>query len=112
MKKLILRANLCPGDILTMTAAVESLHQTYPGEYATDVRTPAAEIWQHNPRITMIADDDAEAEKFDLHYPSINRSNQEHIPFLSGYTDDLARKILRHRPRSRKSSSRSATSRR
>ena len=46
MKKLILRANLCPGDILTMTAAVESLHLTYPDEYETDVRTSAREIWE------------------------------------------------------------------
>ena len=44
MQKLILRSNLCPGDILTMTAAVESLHLTHPDEYATDVRTPAREI--------------------------------------------------------------------
>jgi ADP-heptose:LPS heptosyltransferase len=94
-KKLILRANLCPGDILTMTAAVESLHLTYPGEYQTDVRTPSPEIWQHNPRIIKVEDDDPQAEKIDLHYPSINRSNQEHIPFLGGYTDDLARKIDR-----------------
>ena len=57
MQKLILRSNLCPGDILTMTAAVESLHLTYPDQYATDVRTPAREIWTHNPRITAIADD-------------------------------------------------------
>ena len=95
MKKLILRATLCPGDILTMTAAVESLHLTYPREYETDVRTPASEIWHHNPRITKISDDDPDAEKIDLQYPSINRSNQEHLPFLAGYTEDLGRKIGR-----------------
>jgi hypothetical protein len=95
VKKLILRAHLCPGDILTMTAAVESLHLTYPGEYATDVRTSVDEIWQHNPRITPVADDDPDAEKFDLKYPSINRSNQEHLPFLAGYTEDLGRKLER-----------------
>ena len=93
--KLILRSSLCPGDIMTMTAAVESLHRTYPGEYLTDVRTSAIEIWQHNPRIFKVDDDDPDAEKFDLQYPSINRSNQEHLPFLSGYTEDLGRKIGR-----------------
>ncbi len=30
-RKLILKTGLCPGDILTLTAAVESLHRTYPG---------------------------------------------------------------------------------
>ena len=95
MKKLILRANLCPGDILTLTAAVESLHLTYPGEYVTDVRTTTPEIWQHNPRITPLDDNDSEVEKLDLKYPSINRSNQEHVPFLGGYTEDLGRKLGR-----------------
>jgi hypothetical protein len=95
VKKLILRANLCPGDILTLTAAVESLHLTYPGEYVTDVRTTTPEIWQHNPRITPLDENDSEVDKLDLQYPSINRSNQEHLPFLGGYTDDLGRKIGR-----------------
>ena len=93
--KLILRSSLCPGDIMTMTAAVESLHRTYPGEYLTDVRTPALEIWQHNPRIFKVDDNDPDAQKIDMQYQSINRSNQEHLPFLGGYTEDLGRKIDR-----------------
>ena len=92
MKRLILKSNLCPGDILTMTAAVESLHRTYPREYETDVRTSASEIWQHNPHVTKIGDD---GESIELKYPSINRSNQEHVPFLAGYTEDLGEKIGR-----------------
>jgi ADP-heptose:LPS heptosyltransferase len=90
-RKLILHCRLSPGDVLTMTAAVESLHVTYPGEYLTDVRTPASEIWQHNPRITPLADD--EAEHFELEYPSIHQSDRILAPFLSGYTRDLGRKL-------------------
>lgn len=93
MQKLILRSNLCPGDILTMTAALESLHRTYPGRFATDVRTPASEIWLHNPRITPIGDDDPEARKLDMHYPSINRCNQEPVPFVGGYCEYLAQQL-------------------
>ena len=93
MQKLILRSNLCPGDILTMTAAIESLHLTYPDEYATDVRTPAREIWMHNPRITTIADDEPDVRMLDVHYPSINRCNQEHIPFLGGYCEYLGQQL-------------------
>jgi len=92
--KLILRCNLCPGDILTLTAAVESLHQTYPGQYLTDVRTPHREIWQHNPRLTPIADDDP-AARIEMHYPSINRCNQEARPFLGAYTEYLAEQLGR-----------------
>ena len=49
--KLILRTDLCPGDIIMLTAAVRDLHQTYPNQYTTDVRTPHKELWFHNPYI-------------------------------------------------------------
>lgn len=51
-RNLILQCRLSPGDVLTLTAAVESLHATYPGQYVTDVRTPTPAIWEYNPRIT------------------------------------------------------------
>lgn len=95
MQKLILKTNLCPGDICTLTAAVESLHLTYPGEYLTDVRTPAAEIWANNPRITPIADGDREAVPIDCHYPTISRCNQEPVSFLAGYTEHLGEQLAR-----------------
>ena len=44
-RKLILKVMLSPGDICTLTAAIESLHSTYPGEYITDVRTACDEIF-------------------------------------------------------------------
>ncbi len=94
-ERLILTTGLCPGDVLTLTAAVESLHLIYPGEYETDVRTPAAEIWQHNPRITPIPDGDPDARKIECHYPSIGRSNQEPVPFLAGYTSHLGEQLGR-----------------
>ena len=94
-EKLILKCNLCPGDILTLTAAVESLHRTYPGQYVTDVRTPAKEIWHANPHVTTILDSEPGVRAIDMHYPSINRCNQEAIPFLGGYTEYLAEQLGR-----------------
>lgn len=90
-EKLILRAHLSPGDIMTLTAAVESLHATYPGKYLTDVRTPAAEIWEHNPWITKLSD--AEARPIELDYSTIHRSNQVSVAFLAGYTTSLSEKL-------------------
>jgi ADP-heptose:LPS heptosyltransferase len=90
-RKLILRCRLSPGDVMTMTAAIESLHATYPGQYLTDVRTPVPAIWQHNPRIAPLRDE--EGEMLDLEYPSIHRSNQTPVTFLAGYTEDLGRKL-------------------
>jgi len=92
-KKLVLKMALCPGDELTMTAAVESLHATYPGRYLTDVRTPTEAIWQSNPHISKIADGDREATVLPMQYPSIHRCNEVHTPFLAGYTEFLAEKL-------------------
>jgi ADP-heptose:LPS heptosyltransferase len=93
--KLVLQANLSPGDILTLTAAVYSLHRTYPGDYLTDVRTSASEIWQNNPDITPLDIGDPAVRRIDMHYPSIHRSNQEPVTFIAGYTEFLGQQLGR-----------------
>jgi len=92
-RRLILKTGLPPGDVLTLTAAVESLHASYPGEYLTDVRTCAPEIWHHNPHVTPIAE--SEGELLELGYPSIQHCNQRSLSFLGGYTADLGRRLGR-----------------
>lgn len=94
-QKLILRNPLSPGDILVMSIALESLHETYPKEYLTDVRTPVPDIWEGNPWITRIADDDPKAHVIEMEYPQINRSNQTPVNFVSCYTEFLGEKIGR-----------------
>jgi hypothetical protein len=86
-RNLILHCRLSPGDVLTMTAAVESLHAQFSGQYRTDVRTTVAEIWQHNPHITPLAD--GEGEALDLEYGTIHRSDKVLLSFLGGYVRDL-----------------------
>ena len=39
MRKIILKNNLSPGDLVMLTAAVRDLHLSYPGCFETDVRT-------------------------------------------------------------------------
>jgi hypothetical protein len=84
-ERLILRSHLYPGDILTMTAAVESLHALYPSKFITGVETPVPAIWQSNPRISEVTN----GRVIEMHYPSINRCGSESIPFLGGYTEFL-----------------------
>lgn len=86
---------LCPGDILTLTVAVESLHANYPGEYLTDVRTPCPAIWQHNPWITPIADDDPDATVIECEYPTIHQSDSHPVRFIEGYTLHLGDQLNR-----------------
>jgi hypothetical protein len=94
-QKLILVNGQSPGDLCTLTAAIESLHATYPGEYLTDVRTPCPDIFVGNPHITPIADGDPDARRINLGYPTINRSNQTLVSFLSGMTTDLGNQLGR-----------------
>ena len=94
MQRLILSTTLCPGDVLTLTAAIKSLHDTYPDEYETDVRSTVSEIWQHNPLITPMRRGKG-VKQIAMDYPLINRSNQRPVPFLAGYTEHLGERLGR-----------------
>lgn len=88
-RKLILRNFQSPGDAVMLTAAVRDLHLCYPGHYLTDVRTPCPQLWENNPHITPLKEDDAGVEVIECHYPLIHRSNQTPIHFLHGFIEFL-----------------------
>ncbi len=89
-RRLVLRNFQSPGDIVMLTAAVRDLHQAYPGAFLTDVRTPCPALWENNPYISSIADDDERAEQIECHYPLIHTSNQLPHHFVQGFTAFLA----------------------
>src|SRR5687767_8533655 len=93
MKKLILRNNLSPGDIVMLTAAVRDLHLAYPREFLTDVRTSCMALWEHNPYITPLADDDPAVETIDCVYPLINKSNRAPYHCLHGFISFLNERL-------------------
>ncbi len=93
MRKIILRNSQSPGDVVMLTAAVRDLHIHYPGQFVTDVRTPCPQLWENNPYITPIDDDDSEAESLQCEYPLIHRSNQEPWHFVHAFGDFLATKL-------------------
>jgi ADP-heptose:LPS heptosyltransferase len=72
-----------------LTAAVRDLHRTYPGEFRTAVRTTCHELWDNNPWVSEIADDDPEAEIVECHYPLIHRSNSQPRHFVEGFIEYL-----------------------
>ncbi len=91
-RPIILRCLLSPGDVLTLTAAIKSLHDFYPTQYETDVRTSCDAIFEHNPYITKL--DDSAGDAIEMHYTElINRSNQAPNSFLRGYTDHLGKQL-------------------
>jgi ADP-heptose:LPS heptosyltransferase len=94
MKKLILNCGLSPGDIVMLTAAVRDLHRCYPGQFVTDVRTVCPDLWQHNPYVTDLSDNDPEAEQIDCSYPLINRCNEAPYHCLHGFIEFLNERLL------------------
>ncbi len=85
--KLMIYNNLCPGDLLIMTAAIDALHQQYPGRYITDVACFHPIIFANNPRITKLDPKDPDVVHLWTTYPLVNKTNARPIHFLEGYVD-------------------------
>jgi len=82
-----------------LTAAVRDLHRCYPEMFLTDVRTACPELWENNPYLTPLSEQDPKTEVIDCQYPLIHRSNQEPYHFLHGYIEFLNERLqLRIRP--------------
>lgn len=73
-----------------LTAAIRDLHATYPGAFVTDVRTSCGQLWENNPFITPIADDEEGAEQIECHYPLIHGSNQLPNHFVQAFAAFLS----------------------
>lgn len=95
MKNIILKTGLPPGDVITLTAAIESLHKTYPNEYITDVITDYPAIWENNPHIKSLKGyvSSDTGQVIEMHYPTVNESSQIPHNFLSGFTTYLGKEL-------------------
>lgn len=76
-----------------LTAAVRDLHLAHPGRFLTDVRTSCQSLWQNNPYITSMADDEADAEHIECRYPLINSSNKLPHHFVQAFAEFLADRL-------------------
>jgi len=93
MKKVILQCNLCPGDVVLLTGAVRDLKLAYPEQFRVDVRTPYPSLWQNNPYLTPLHEDDPEVEVIDCEYPLIKESNTKPYHCLHGFCQFLNEKL-------------------
>ena len=93
MRRLVLRSFQSPGDVLMLTAAVRDLHAAHPGQFQTDVRTSADAIWEHNPHITPLKENEPGVQTLDMHYPLIHESNQRPYHFIHGYAQYLEQQL-------------------
>lgn len=74
------------------TRAVGDLKESYPN-YQIDIRSPANEIWENNPRLTPLREDDKEVEVFNIQYDEINVSGWSGIHFTDAFRHDLEKKL-------------------
>ncbi len=88
-RKLLLTCSLSPGDIVMMTAAVRDLHLAHPGQFLTDVRTSASQLWENNPYLTPLSESDPEVEVIAMRYDLIHESNEGALHFIHGYVRHL-----------------------
>lgn len=89
MRKLILRNSFSPGDVILLTAAVRDLHQCYPGQFVTDVRTPFPDLWENSPWISPLNEHDNGVEVIDCQYPLIHTSNERPYHAIHGFVEFL-----------------------
>lgn len=95
-----------PGDAVTMTAAIYSLHKAHPGKYLTAVESPWPEVFAHNPDVSdWVGSYRACTSELRMHYPAIHQSNDRAIHFMQGWCEHLGRALgtevplLTNRPR-------------
>lgn len=93
MQKLILKNFQSPGDIVMLTAAVRDLHISYPESFRTDVRTLCPELWENNPYLTPLNENDSDVRVIDCNYPLVSKSNATPHHFIHGFIQYLNNRL-------------------
>lgn len=76
-----------------LTAALRDLHKCYPGRFLTDVRTACSDLWENNPYISVLSEEDSSAEVIQCSYPLINRANYAPYHCLHGFIEFLNQQL-------------------
>ena len=84
-RKLILRNFQSPGDIVMLTAAVRDLMTAHGDKFEVAVRTSCPDLWDNNPWLTPLDEEDPEVEIIDMEYPLVHRSNDLPYHFIHGF---------------------------
>lgn len=94
-RRVIIRDNLCPGDITVLSAAIRELHEQHSKQFETDVRVAHRAIFEGSPHITTL-DDETETIEAHYHigeYATIAASNQRPIHMLEAYCEGLSKAL-------------------
>ena len=92
LRKIILKSDLSPGDILMLAAAVRDLKRANPN-FLVDVQTSVPPIWENNPYLTKLDEKDKDVQVLKTEYPLIHASNSRPYHFIHGYPMFLEEKL-------------------
>ncbi len=90
---LLLTNHMAPGDALVLSAAVRSLHLTYPGRYRVAVDTTAMQLWEHSPDVVLREKLAEGYRTIKAQYPAVDRSDQRAIHFMQAYCEYLGTQL-------------------
>ena len=93
VRRIILRTDLPPGDVLMLTAAVRDLHRSNPGAFATDVRTGHPDIWTGSPWITPLQEGEDGVELVEACYTSVSESSHSPRHIVEAFGEYLSRRL-------------------
>lgn len=86
--KLILSQHQCPGDILMLTAAVRDLKTTFP-DICIDIRTKYPYLWENNPYISKITEQDVRIYPIGYKAPHQLPNNPDREHFIYAFHRSL-----------------------
>ena len=91
-RRIVLRQDQSPGDILTFTRAVADLKAAYP-HFQIDVDTPCPQIFENNPHLTPLNKFEAGVEYHSIRYDTINESGWRGHHFADAFRMDVESKL-------------------
>ena len=87
--RFILKNHQCPGDILMLSALVRDIKRWTP-HVEIDIRTSCNAVFDNNPYITPLDENDPSVCVLDMHYEIIHECNQNrHRHFIHGFVKDF-----------------------
>lgn len=96
LRKLILRCVFGLGDTVLFTAAIRDLHRCYPNKFITDVRTPCGDLWNYNPYLQHLDENDPDVEIISCKMPLMAWANQVPYHILLTFIDNLNEQLGLH----------------
>lgn len=92
-RRFILTHKLAPGDVVASTALVRDIKLKYGREVEVDFRTNMDAVYEHNPYLTPLRDNDASSEHITLCYGrGITAAGREKIHFTAWFHRDFNNK--------------------